>query len=116
MKIGRSFLIAILGVLALASCKANNLTPIRTLLDDPSRFDHQIIRVVGTVEEAAGILGYGIYRLDDGTGTITILTQENGAPRSGAQVGVEGEFRSAFTIGAQSVAALMEKQRFTPKQ
>jgi hypothetical protein len=105
-----------LGALGLAACKGPQLNPIRTLLDDPSRYDHQTVRVVGKVEDAAGVLGYGIYRVNDGTGTLTVVTKQGGAPRSGATVGVEGEFRSGFTLGAETGAALVEKKRFTPEE
>jgi len=104
---------AALCLLVLAGCKGA-VTPIKTLLDDPSRFDRQSVRIAGTVEESAGIMGFGGYRVNDGTGTVTVVTKQNGAPRTGAHVGVEGEFRSAFTLGTESVAVIMEKQRFTP--
>jgi hypothetical protein len=100
-----------LGVAALG-CRST--TSIKTLLDDPSRYDHQKVAVAGEVKESAGVLGYGGYRLDDGTGTILVVTSSGGAPRTGARVGVEGEFRSAFTIGSESAAAIMESKRFTP--
>jgi hypothetical protein len=112
----RTFLRLLLPALALAAllgCKSN-VTPIKTLLDDPSRFDKQIVRIAGTVGHSAGVLGYGAYQIDDGTGKLTVVTKENGAPREGAKVGVEGEFRSAFTLGTESVAVLIEKQRYTP--
>lgn len=99
-----------------AGCKSSDLqvTPIKTLLDDPSRFDHQTVRILGDVTKSVGIMGYGAYTVNDGTGSLTVVTKENGAPRQGAHVGVEGEFRSAFTLGTESVAVLMEKGRYTP--
>ena len=45
---------------------------------------------------------------------ITVVTKDNGAPRTGAKVGVEGEFRSAFTLGTESVAVILEQARYTP--
>ena len=42
------------------------------------------------------------------------MSQEGGAPREGAQVGVEGTFKAVFTLGSKSAAVLMEKRRFTP--
>jgi hypothetical protein len=107
---------AVLAVL-LAGCKSSDLeaTSIKTLLDDPARFDKQTVRVVGEVTRSLGILGYGAYELDDGTGKLPVVAQEGGAPRTGARVGVEGEFRAAFTLGTTSAAALVEKQRYTPK-
>ena len=102
-----------LAIAGLLGCKAN-VTPIKTLLDDPARFDKQTVQVAGDVGEAAGVMGYGAYQINDGTGTITVVTNTNGAPRTGAHVGVEGEFREAFTLGTTSAAVIMEKQRFTP--
>ena len=111
----RAFAGTALLALALAGCKGRtDVTSIKTLLDDPSRFDHQVVRVAGDVTKSIGVLGYGGYQVDDGTGTITVVTKDNGAPRTGAKVGVEGEFRSAFTLGTESVAVILEQQRYTP--
>lgn len=100
---------------ALSGCKGRtDVTSIKTLLDDPARFDHQVVRIAGDVTKSIGVLGYGGYQVNDGTGTITVVTKENGAPRTGAKVGVEGEFRSAFTLGTESVAVIMEQARYTP--
>lgn len=96
--------------LALAGCQPPT-TPIRTLLDDPGRYDKRVVAVAGTVNAAVGILGYGAYEIEDGTGTLMVVTRESGAPRSGAKIAVEGEFRSAFTVGDQTAAVLIEKQR-----
>lgn len=105
-------MLALPALLLIAGCKG--LTPIKTLLDDPGRFDKQTVRITGTVKHAVGVLGYGAYQLDDGTGTLTVVTKEGGAPREGAQVGAEGEFRAAFTLGTETAAVLVEKERFTP--
>ena len=100
----------LLAAVLLAGCKGG-VTEIKTLLDDPTQYDRKTVRIAGDVEEAAGVLGYGVYRVNDGTGTITVVTKEGGAPRSGAQVGVEGEFRAAFTLGTQSIAVIQEHKR-----
>ena len=105
-------LVLLVSALALAGCKGT--TPIKTLLDDPARYDRQVVRIAGDVEDAAGVLGYGMYRVNDGTGTLTVLTQTGGAPRTGAKVGVEGEFQSAFTLGTESMVVMMERKRYTP--
>ena len=104
---------SILALLALAGCKGG-VTPIKTLLDDPSRFDKQTVRIAGTVGSSIGVMGYGAYQINDGTGTLTVVSQQGGAPREGAKVGVEGEFRSAFTLGDKTAAVLVESKRFTP--
>ena len=87
--------------------------PIKELLDDPSQHDGKTVRIAGTVKEAAGVMGYGAYQVDDGTATLTVVSQGGGAPRVGAKVGVEGTFRAAFTLGGRSLAVLSESKRKT---
>ena len=108
-----SFAFAALAALALVvGCQG--ATSIKTLLDDPGRFDHKTVRIAGTVGHSVGVLGYGAYQLDDGTGKLTVVTKGGGAPREGARVGVEGEFRAAYTLGTETAAVLVETKRFTP--
>ena len=103
---------ASLCLLLLVACPG--ATPIRRLLDDPSHYEGKTVRIAGTVKESVGALGYGAYQVDDGTGTLTVILEGGGGtPRTGAKVGVEGTFRSAFTLGSKSVAALLEKQHKT---
>jgi hypothetical protein len=113
--IHRFLLLAVLGALLVAGlgCRGG-VTPIKTLLDDPARFDGQVVRIAGTVGVSAGALGYGAYQVDDGTGALGVVSQGGGAPREGAQVGVEGTFKAVFTLGTRSAAVLMENRRFTP--
>ena len=98
--------------LLISGCRKT--TPIKTLLDDPGRFNGQTVAIAGQVKESAGVLGVGEYQIDDGTGVLTVVTKTGGAPRAGARVGVEGKFQSAFTIGNQSAAVLLEDHRYTP--
>ena len=107
----RSMLVA-LATLALLSCKGT--TPIKTLLDDPARFNGKTVRIAGQVELAAGALGVGAYQVNDGTGTLAVVSSTSGAPREGAKVGVEGTLRSAFTVGNVSATVLVEERRYTP--
>jgi hypothetical protein len=113
--ITRFALLAVIGAALVSGlgCRGG-VTPIKTLLDDPARFDGKVVRIAGTVGLSAGALGYGAYRVDDGTGTLSVVSQENGAPREGAQVGVEGTFKAVYTLGTQSMAVLLEDRRYTP--
>lgn len=101
------------GACFLSGC-AGQLMPIKSLLDDPSRFNGKSVRIMGDVESSLGALGAGTYEMNDGTGTLRVVSKSGGVPRNGAHVGATGTFRSAFTIGSESVAVLVEKGRFTP--
>jgi len=110
---GSPLYLSVLATVALfLSC--NGTTPIKTLLDDPQQFDGKTVRIAGEVQSSVGVLGYGAYQLNDGTGTLSIVSEGGGAPRQGAKVGVEGTFRSAYTLGTTTVAVLVEQRRYTP--
>ena len=106
------FWLAAATVLTLDACRGT--VPIGTLLDDPGRYDGKTVRISGTVRETVGALGRGAYRVNDGTGTMNVVTETAGAPREGTEVGVEGRFKALFTIGSESQAVLLEERRFTP--
>lgn len=103
--------IALLGLLA-GACRGT--VPIGDLLADPGRYDGETVRVEGRVDETIGALGYGAYRIDDGTGTLNVVSRRGGAPAEGARVGIEGVFQSVFTFGDRTEAVLEERSRFDP--
>jgi len=100
----------------LAGCATT--TPIGTLLDDPSHYDGNTVRIEGEVLGAAGAgignLGVGTYRVRDDTGTLTVISESSGPPRDGAVVRVKGIFEALFTFGSTSLAVLREQSRSRP--
>lgn len=107
-------LIGAVAVGAAAGSACRGTMSIQSLLEDPGRYEGETVRVKGEVTRAFGALGQGAYRIDDGTGTMNVVSRELGAPREGAEVGVEGTFRSVFTFGDESGAVILEKDRFDP--
>jgi hypothetical protein len=100
-------------LLLLAACRGT--VPIRELLDDPGRYDGESVRIEGRVSGFSfGALGRGAFQVDDGTGTLPVVSDRGGTPREGARVGIEGIFRSVFTFGDRSAAVLLERDRFDP--
>jgi hypothetical protein len=102
--------VSTLAFFAVTGC-AYQTVSVKRLLDDPSHFNGKNVAVRGEIKEGEGALGLGEYRIDDGTGTLTVVTQHNGAPRKGAQVKVEGKFHGVGMFGNKSVAVLEEKKR-----
>jgi hypothetical protein len=103
-------LVAVLVLLGVVSCKTNT-TKIEDIQDDPSRFGSELVRIEGEVKESVGLLGTGMYEVDDGTGTMTVVSKAGGVPSKGAHVGVEGTIKPGFTIGTVSYTVLMEEKR-----
>jgi hypothetical protein len=50
------------------------------------------------VVKSASVLGRGAYQIDDGTGTVWVVTRR-GAPRLGARVAVKGRVRDVVNLG-----------------
>jgi hypothetical protein len=93
----------------LAGCAS--VTPIGNLLDNPARYDGKSVRVEGEVKESGGGLGVGAYQVKDNTGTLTVISEHGGAPRTGARVTVKGIFQALLTLGSKSLAVLREESR-----
>lgn len=99
-------------LLILAGCAS--VTPIGQLLDNPARYDSKTVRIEGEVKESAGGLGVGAYQVKDATGTITVVSEKAGPPRTGAKIGVKGIFQALITLGSKGLAVLREQSRSLP--
>ena len=106
-------LCSLVSVTLLAVGCTEKTIPIRDLAANSAGYDGKTVQVAGTVKSAAGALGYGVYQIDDGTGTMMVVTETGGAPAQGAKIGVLGVFHSAFTVGTDVVAVIVEKERRT---
>lgn len=102
----------LVAVAALAGCRS--ITQIGDLLSDPGRYDGRKVRVEGEVGPSAGLLGRGAYRIDDGTGSLPVVSKEYGVPPQKAHVTVEGIFHALFTLGSKSVAVLEQTRSARP--
>jgi hypothetical protein len=96
-------------LLLLAGCAG--VTPIGELLDNPAKYDGKSVRVEGEVKESLGGLGVGGYQVRDDTGTLTVVSETAGPPRSGSRISVKGTFQALITLGSRSLAVLREESR-----
>lgn len=79
----------------LAACRE---TTVARLLAEPERWRNRDVGLIGNVVQSASVLGRGAYMLDDGTGTIWVVSTR-GVPREGARVGVRGELKDIVDLG-----------------
>ena len=82
--------------LASASCASRSINQV---LADPSRYRDREVRLSGAVVDSYSFVNRGAYRIDDGTGTLWVVS-EHGVPRRGARVKVTGKVRDAFDLGS----------------
>jgi hypothetical protein len=79
------------------------------ILDEPTRYRDRTVRVNGRVDGAFGAMATGVYRVNDGSGTIYVLSNR-GVPRSGTSVTVKGRVQSGVTVGSHSYGAAIREE------
>lgn len=80
---------------------------------DPGRYMGREITVGGRVVESIGALGFGFFKLDDGSGTLWVYSQNFGTPQNGTKVGVVGrlDVQGINVMGRNFGTILKETQR-----
>jgi hypothetical protein len=71
---------------------------VNRILAEPQRYADDDVWVNGRVTQSASVLGRGAYQIDDGTGTLWVISYK-GVPRKDARVRVRGTVRDAFGLG-----------------
>lgn len=82
-------------VLFLPGCEQKT---IHNILLDPHRYASQEVLVVGKVVTSYSVLEHGAYEVDDGTGTLWVISK-SGVPREGARVAAKGTIRNVWPGG-----------------
>ncbi len=102
-------LILMVGLLASACPKRTSIADIES---NPSRFYDKDVAVAGTVQTSFGgsipILNQsgGIYKVDDGTGSIWVLTKRS-VPSKGAQLGVKGKIQNGINYNGKNYGLVL---------
>ena len=79
---------------------------------DPGRYAGKEVAISGRVTNSLGAFGEGAFELDDGTGSIWVLSEGFGVPSQGVHVSVTGRVEQGITFGGRGFGvALRETQR-----
>jgi hypothetical protein len=100
-------LLLMAGTLILAGCPTR--TSIERINRDPGRYAGREVAIGGRVTNSFGLLGSGVFQVDDGTGQIWVFSQSYGVPRNGARVGVRGTISQGFSFGGRSFAVVLKE-------
>jgi hypothetical protein len=73
-------------------------TTINKILAEPDRYRQREVTLKGGVVHSVSVLGRGAYKLNDGTGTIVVVSQ-SGVPRRGAEIKAKGRIIDVVDIG-----------------
>jgi hypothetical protein len=93
------------GVLAGASGCALRSPHIAELRSNPALYQHRTVAIEGVVTTSWGVplVPIKLYKVDDGTGELTVVSQGGRTPTRGARVRVKGRVDEVAVVGGQAV-------------
>lgn len=105
------FAVAAVAALIVSGCAARGVR-IAELKDQPGRYDDKSVSVTGVVTSSWGIplVPFQLYKVDDGTGEITVLSRYERTPSKGARVKVKGRIDEFATFGGRSIGLHLREE------
>jgi hypothetical protein len=89
----------------LAGCALNTRPSVAELKYNPGRYHDRTVAIEGVVTTSWGLplVPVRLYKVDDGTGEVTVLSEHGRVPSRGARVRVKGQVNEVATLGGQSI-------------
>jgi len=100
-----------IALLLLAAC-ATGHPKIAELKYNPGRYQNRSVTVDGVVTTSWGVplMPFKLYKVDDGSGEVTVVSQDGRAPTKGARVSVKGRVTEFATFGGQSLGLHLRQE------
>ena len=105
MRSAQTKLAAMVFAAALVTGCAARAANIGEVKSNPGRFVDRNVSIEGVVTESWGLplVPYKMYKVDDGTGEITVVSDDDRVPSKGARVRVKGKLQDVATLGGRSL-------------
>ena len=101
--------IALLSSVLVAGC-ASSLR-IAELKDQPDKYQRKTVSITGKVTDSYGVplLPFQFYKVDDGSGEISVVSRSSRSPSKGARVQVKGKVSEVAVVGGRSIGLHIEE-------
>ena len=111
LALGRVSLLLLL-VTCGACAHALRSATVADLRDNPGRYQRRTVSIDGVVTSSFNIplVPFKMYKVDDGTGEVTVLSQNGRTPTRGARVRVKGQVDDVAVFGGQAVGLHLTEQ------
>ncbi len=111
MKKAKGLVVALLGAVLITGCAARGVK-IAELKDQPGKYDDKSVRITGVVTSSWGIplVPFQLYKVDDGTGEITVLSKYGRTPARGQRVKVKGKINEVAVFGGRSIGLHIQEE------
>jgi hypothetical protein len=95
-----------------AACALSRNPRIADLRDNPGRFQNHSVNINGVVTSSWGLplVPFRMYKVDDGTGELTVLSQGSRMPTRGARVTVKGRVNEIGVFGGQALGLHLREE------
>ena len=111
-RVGLYALIAALVTIS-SACALSMRTPtIAELSRHPGRYQDHTVSINGVVTSSWGIplLPFRLYKVDDGTGEVTVLSQNSRMPARGERVRVKGRVNDVAVLGGRPLGLHLREE------
>lgn len=102
---------------ALSGCALHSPS-VAELKYNPGRYQNKTVSIDGVVTSSWGVplVPFKLYKLDDGTGEVTVIAQDGRTPSKGAHVKVKGRVNEMATLGGRAVGLHLEQRDISFKR
>ena len=115
----KTILIGLILLVGLLTAACPKRTSIADIENNPSKFYDKKVAVAGEVKTSYGVSiplineSGGIYKVDDGTGSIWVMTQRS-VPSKGALLGVQGKIQNGVNYNGRNYGLVLieDKRKF----
>jgi len=116
--LSRFMAIVVLTVVVPGCATALRSPNISELQRHPGRYQDHSVSVNGTVTDSWGLplVPFRVYKVDDGTGVVTVLSQGTRMPARGEQVRVRGRVGEVAVFGGQAIGLHLREESLYVKR
>ena len=117
-KLSRFTAIVVLTLVVPACAMALRSPSISELQRHPGRYQDHTVSVNGVVTSSWGLplVPFRLYKVDDGTGEVTVLSQGTRMPARGEQVRVKGRVNEVAVFGGQALGLHLREESLYVKR
>jgi hypothetical protein len=96
----------------LAGCALSSHPRIADIKYNPGRYQNHSVTVDGVVTSSWGVpmMPFKLYKVDDGSGEVTVVAQDGRVPSKGARVSVKGKVNEFATFGGQALGLHLRQE------
>jgi hypothetical protein len=119
MKMPSRLALSLAAALLVSGCALSLRNPhISDLQHNPARYHDKTVSIEGVVTSSWGIplVPFKVYKVDDGTGEVTVISQGSRTPTTGAHVRVRGRVNEMGIFGGRSFGLHLREQSLYVKR